>query len=464
MFKSLNLFFPRTIIMMLFTAFIPLSVFAPDHHDDISVVYHVIIDEKHIGTISNKELINDLILSKMKKLDNEYKDLELTTSKDITYIPEYTFFPNTDDEQALNWIKENIVIEAVAFELAFEDQLLYLKEKKDAVDTLNQLKLQFVSSEDLDTLNNNKRIDDNQDQVLYISYSTQPTINSAQVSPDAILSVDEAVNYITKGSLQQKEYFIQQGDVLSTIAQKFEMTIDELLKLNPEYKNDQILPIGQSLIVTDYQPLTDIIVQEQLNKAEMIDFETKVVEDDKMYKGDSQIKQQGMNGKKNVLYKLTKKNGSLVKEEIIDETIVEETIPEIVVKGTKVISSRGTGKFAWPTVGGYVSSEMGLRWGRTHKGTDIARPSKLDILAADNGTVTFAGWSGGYGNKIEITHNNGYKTTYSHMKSLSVQTGETVVKGTQIGVMGATGNSTGIHLHIELFKNGQLKDFLQYAK
>ncbi|WP_368502857.1 M23 family metallopeptidase (plasmid) [Alkalihalophilus sp. As8PL] len=99
-----------------------------------------------------------------------------------------------------------------------------------------------------------------------------------------------------------------------------------------------------------------------------------------------------------------------------------------------------------------------------HKGKDIARPSRLDILAADNGTVTFAGWSGGYGNKVKITHNNGYKTTYSHMKPLSVQTGQTVSKGTQIGVMGETGNSTGVHLHIELYKNGQLKDFLQYIK
>ncbi|WP_368502856.1 G5 domain-containing protein (plasmid) [Alkalihalophilus sp. As8PL] len=345
MFKSLDLFFLRTLIIILFTTVIPLSVLAADNHDDISVIYHVLIDDKRIGTISNKELINDLILAKMDSLDKTYKDSELTTSKNITYIPEHTFFSDTSDEQILNWINENVTIEAVASKLELEDQFLYLKEKEDAEETLNQLKLRFVSSEDLNALTNSEQNSDNKKQVLDVSYSTQPTITSGQVSPDDILSVDEAVNYIIKGSLQEKEYLIQQGDALSTIAPKYQLTIDELLKLNPEYKNDHVLQIGQPLMVTDYQPLTDIIVKEQLNKAEEIEFETNIVEDDTMYKGDSKIKQQGKNGKKGLLYQLTKKNRSVVKEEIIDETIVEEPIPEIIIKGTKVIPSRGTGQF-----------------------------------------------------------------------------------------------------------------------
>ncbi|MEC2074391.1 LysM peptidoglycan-binding domain-containing protein [Alkalihalophilus marmarensis] len=151
-----------------------------------------------------------------------------------------------------------------------------------------------MSSEDLNALTNSEQNSDNKKQVLDVSYSTQPTITSL----DDILSVDEAVNYIIKGILQEKEYLIQQGDALSTIAPKYQLTIDELLKLNPEYKNDHVLQIGQPLMVTDYQPLTDIIVKEQLNKAEEIEFETNIVEDDTMYKGDSKIKQQGKNGKK----------------------------------------------------------------------------------------------------------------------------------------------------------------------
>ena len=122
-----------------------------------------------------------------------------------------------------------------------------------------------------------------------------------------------------------------------------------------------------------------------------------------------------------------------------------------------MIPSRGEGRFAWPTVGGYISSPMGYRWGKMHKGIDIARPSNRTIKAADNGVVVFAGWdSGGYGNKIIIDHRNGFRTLYAHMSSLKVSVGQTVSKGSAIGIMGATGDATGVHLHFEVYKNGGL--------
>src|SRR5690606_4875621 len=132
-------------------------------------------------------------------------------------------------------------------------------------------------------------------------------------------------------------------------------------------------------------------------------------------------------------------------------------------KGTKVIPSRGTGKLAWPTNGGYISSKMGQRWGRLHKGIDIARPSNHTIKAADHGVVVSAGWdSGGYGNKIIIDHQNGTRTLYGHLKSINVKPGQKVEKGSAIGVMGNTGQSKGVHLHFEVYKNGKLQNPLSY--
>lgn len=116
--------------------------------------------------------------------------------------------------------------------------------------------------------------------------------------------------------------------------------------------------------------------------------------------------------------------------------------------------SRGTGTFIWPTVGGYVSSQMGTRWGRVHQGIDIARPTARTIKAADNGVVTTVGWHDTYGNRIVITHNNGYETLYAHLSSIDVSVGQTVPQGTAIGIMGSTGRSTGVHLHFEVIKNG----------
>jgi len=133
------------------------------------------------------------------------------------------------------------------------------------------------------------------------------------------------------------------------------------------------------------------------------------------------------------------------------------------VVGTKVVSSRGTGEFTWPTVGGYISSGMGQRWGTTHRGIDIARPSNYNILASDNGVVVSAGVSGSYGNRIVINHNNGYTTLYGHLSSIKVSVGQVVEKGSVIGIMGSTGNSTGTHLHFEVEKNGELVNPLSYV-
>ncbi|WP_085990959.1 murein hydrolase activator EnvC family protein [Oceanobacillus senegalensis] len=123
--------------------------------------------------------------------------------------------------------------------------------------------------------------------------------------------------------------------------------------------------------------------------------------------------------------------------------------------------SRG-GLFAWPTDGGYISSGMGPRWGRSHNGTDIARTDRSTvppIYAVLGGVVESAGFnSGGYGNRVVIRHDNGMKTTYSHMSSISVSAGQKVSKGQKIGIMGATGRSTGIHLHLEVYKNGTRVD------
>lgn len=130
-------------------------------------------------------------------------------------------------------------------------------------------------------------------------------------------------------------------------------------------------------------------------------------------------------------------------------------------------NSYAGGKLGWPTVGGYISSGMGKRWGRQHNGVDIARTdysSVPPILAAESGKVIEAKFTGGFGNTIVIDHGNGLRTRYAHMSSMNVSVGEKVKRGQQIGIMGRTGNSTGIHLHIEVTHNGILQNPLHYFR
>lgn len=88
--------------------------------------------------------------------------------------------------------------------------------------------------------------------------------------------------------------------------------------------------------------------------------------------------------------------------------------------------------------------------GAMHSGLDFKAPIGTPIYAAATGTVTFAGWKGGYGKTIEITHGNGLMTRYAHMSRFSAAAGQKVAAGATIGAIGNTGRSTGPHLHFEV--------------
>lgn len=113
-----------------------------------------------------------------------------------------------------------------------------------------------------------------------------------------------------------------------------------------------------------------------------------------------------------------------------------------------------------------ISSEYGWRKNpvtgvnKLHAGTDFAAPGGTPIYAAASGYVQVAGWSsGGYGNYVIIYHGkmtdgNAYSTLYGHMRSVATSAGKYVNQGDLIGYVGSTGNSTGNHLHLEVWKGG----------
>ena len=113
-----------------------------------------------------------------------------------------------------------------------------------------------------------------------------------------------------------------------------------------------------------------------------------------------------------------------------------------------------------------ISSEYGWRKNpvtgvnKLHAGTDFAAPAGTPIYAAASGYVQVAGWSsGGYGNYVIIYHGkmsdgNQYSTLYGHMRSVATSAGKYVKQGELIGYVGSTGNSTGNHLHLEVWKGG----------
>jgi len=121
--------------------------------------------------------------------------------------------------------------------------------------------------------------------------------------------------------------------------------------------------------------------------------------------------------------------------------------------------------FAMPVKSGFrYTSSFGPRWGRIHKGIDLAGPKGTPIYATADGVVTHAGWQSGYGLLVKIEHEFGVETRYAHQAKLRVKKGQRVSRGQRIGDMGNTGLSTGTHLHYEVRSGGKAINPMTYIK
>ena len=128
----------------------------------------------------------------------------------------------------------------------------------------------------------------------------------------------------------------------------------------------------------------------------------------------------------------------------------------------------GEGGMMWPTDSQSITSYFGGRdspggiGSTNHMGIDIGASEGTPIYAAMPGTVTTAGWYGGYGNAVIIDHGGGMQTLYGHMSAVGTSPGMNVMPGQVIGFVGSTGNSTGPHLHFSVLQDGQWLDPLAF--
>lgn len=458
--------FKKAIVALFLTSSLTISAGFAKADDQSSVfnkIYHVYNGEEYIGYVSDKKLVDELIENKKQESSAKFKGYALEAGENITVVPEQIFNVEVKDEETLNKLDDIIEVEASAVALTIDGQVVTYLQNEAAYDELmNRVKLQYVSQKELDVIATRPSVEqlpelkENETRIVEVSLEQEVKVEETIVNPLEMKTVDEAFELLKNGTLKPETYTVQQGDVLGAIAKKHNLTTQQLMDLNKGVTENTVLKIGQSLNVTVLKPLVTVKVVKESVKPETVAF-TKVTEQDATkLKGESAVKQQGVNGKKTITAVETIVNGQATSHVKTKEVVVTEPVNEVTVVGTKVIPSRGTGSFVWPTNGGYISSPMGPRWGEFHRGIDIARPSNLTIKAADNGVVTAAGWEGTYGYRIVVNHNNGYQTLYAHLSKINVSVGQVVGQGSAIGIMGSTGNSTGTHLHFEVQKNGAL--------
>jgi LysM repeat protein len=244
-----------------------------------------------------------------------------------------------------------------------------------------------------------------------------------------------------KPRAEEIEYEVQSGDTLSTLAEKFGVSVDTVRWAN----SSKIKSVKTTLKAGDtlwIPPVTGVV--HEVKSGETVYSIAKKYD----------ISAQGI-----VDFPFNDFTNDETFALAVGQTLV---VPDGVVPDVKPWSPTSslarvltpdagavsaTGSWIWPGSGRIT--QRYLAW---HKGIDIANKSGGAILAADSGTVTVSGWvdNAGYGNRVMIDHGNGYQTLYAHLSKISVRVGQTVKRGDMLGGMGSTGRSTGVHLHFEV--------------
>lgn len=407
-------------------------------------VHHIYFDQKYVTTVNSLKLYDDIIAQEIDEMKTKTPGYEFVLGNDVHIVEETTFSSNINDEASAKLIEEASEIEAVTEQIIVNDKVIAnLKTEAD----LNAAIKAFTA----------KYIIDEKDE---LSYEEDVQFVKGTASVDEIMTASEAVEALRTPVEKTQYYTVKDGDIFGIIANSNGLTIKELSELNGDVDPEAILSIGQKLKLTKETPSVTVVVRRSIQESESIPYEVEYKENDKMDKGETEVIQEGSNGARFVAYDLVLKNGEITWKKEVSERVTKEPVKKIVQKGTKENPSRGTGRLVWPA-GGYVSSEFGYRWGKLHKGIDIAGSGP--VQSADHGVVVSAGDTGdGYGNKIIINHNNGLRTMYAHLASIDVSVGQTVGQGQHIGVKGSTGFSTGVHLHFEVHVNGSAVNPRQY--
>lgn len=237
------------------------------------------------------------------------------------------------------------------------------------------------------------------------------------------------------------EYTVREGDTVSSIAKRFDLSTDSIKWLNPD-QNWKVIKPGQTIKIP---PVDGVVHKVQPGET--------IYSVAKKYNADAQAMADfPFNNFRDDNFGITVGQTIIVPDGEMPDKPAEQ--PRTTRYAQTLTPDAGsvsaTGNFAWPAYGRIT---QGFRW--YHRAIDIANKEGGPIKASDAGTVVTAGWSNvGYGNYVILEHGNGYRTLYAHLSSLSVGAGQRVNRGDLLGSMGNTGRSTGTHLHFEIIRAG----------
>ncbi len=277
-----------------------------------------------------------------------------------------------------------------------------------------------------------KNINEGQSSTTVFDENVDININDEIIVTKIELS-DEPIELFDDNNTDITEYEVNKGDTLSSIAKKFNISVETILWANDLTTKSKI-KIGQKLVILPVSgisykvkkgdTISGLAKRFNVKERDIIDFNQ--TEDNKLIVGENIIIPGGK------ISNNSKTNPSSANN-----------------KNNNKNNNNSSSGLVRPIAGGIKTQGI-----HGYNGIDIGAPIGTSVFAADAGVVTLIrggnGWNGGYGNYIVVKHKNGVQTLYAHLDKILVDKGQSVDRGQLIGKSGNTGRSTGPHLHFEV--------------
>jgi LysM repeat protein len=287
------------------------------HNSKLTTVYNVYLNHTYIGTVTDKNVVEKEIAAQIDNIKKSYKNVDITVNPTIEYIEKQDLHSTANNQEAIQNIDNAIVqnTETTPAAIVVDGKpVVYLNSIKTANDVMKKLKLKYVSEEQLNELDARKvspntalpSLKENETRLVDVRLSENVLINNEKTTPVKIMSEEEAIAFLQKGTIEEKKYAVQQGDVLGSIANNNGLKLSELKALNPGLDENSVLKIGQEVNITALKPLLHVMIEKESYQKEDLPFKEEVIEDSSMPKGDTKEKQAGINGTRNATIFLNK--------------------------------------------------------------------------------------------------------------------------------------------------------------
>lgn len=450
-------------------------------------IYKVYLEGNVIGFIEDDDELYNIINKKQREIKQKYQveNVYPPESFEIVKTNSYNVTISSAEEIYDKVAKlDTFTIEGFIISVTPEDGnkfFINVLHKEIFDEAINNFILAFLSEEDYKNyMNNTQPIIETTGKTIEVVYFDETmTIKKGLISVEDTIydDVNNLSQYLLFGEDYDINYYtVKAGDTIESIAESNRLNAQEFLIANTKYTSkESLLKIGDKVNITLIDPVITLTYDVTEVTDSKIPYDKKVKYDTSKPLSFEEVTTVGVTGVVRATQVYTVKNGATQQGATITKEItITEKVDEIVTKGGQY-SAGGqyvdTGlKWGWPTNYPYVlTSNYGYRWGEMHPALDISGTGYgSPIYAALDGTVVSAGYEvrycGGGGYCVVIAHDDGYHTLYAHMapESITVQNGDSVVRGQIIGAMGNTGivspkpspscPTCGTHLHFAVYK------------